>query len=354
MVKILLIEDNPEIRESTSEILTLADYKVFEAENGKIGVEKAKEILPDLILCDIMMPELDGYGVLRILSKNKATAGIPFIFLSGKSEKSDLRRGMNLGADDYLIKPFEENDLLETIENRMQRNALIRKINTDRHNTSHSRYQNENKMDALKNLSKDKKEKTILKKEKIYHEGDYANYLYFVIEGKVKCYKTDTFGKEYVIEIIEPGNFFGYTTLFENKDYTETAVAMTDCIIGVISKQDFLVHIQHNNFTANDMIRMLTSNIREREKKLLQLAYSPVRERVADALLKHKEKSTDKNTNSYCTQISREDLAGIVGTSKESLVRILSDLKKEGIIESSGRTIRILDETSLKRTACGY
>jgi CheY-like chemotaxis protein len=97
MKKILLIEDNTEVRENTAEILELADYTVFTAANGKIGVELAKREMPDLIICDIMMPELDGYGVLHVLSKNPATASIPFIFLTAKSEKDDFRKGMNLG-----------------------------------------------------------------------------------------------------------------------------------------------------------------------------------------------------------------------------------------------------------------
>ena len=106
--KILLIEDNPEVRENTSEILELAGYDVVTAPNGKLGVEIAQNSHPDLIICDIMMPELDGYGVLHILNKNIDTAGIPFIFLTAKPEKIDIRKGMNLGADDYLTKPFDQ------------------------------------------------------------------------------------------------------------------------------------------------------------------------------------------------------------------------------------------------------
>src|SRR5687768_6557413 len=121
MKKILLIEDNPEVRENTSEILSLANYDVLVAENGKIGVDIAQRQRPDLIICDIMMPELDGYGVLHILSKNEETAGIPFIFLSAKAEKADVRKGMDLGADDYLTKPFDDTDLLNAIEARLKK-----------------------------------------------------------------------------------------------------------------------------------------------------------------------------------------------------------------------------------------
>src|SRR5580704_8128521 len=103
MKKVLLIEDNNEMRENISEILSLANYAVLTAENGKVGVEIAKRDKPDLIICDIMMPDLDGYGVLHILGKDPETAGIPFIFLTAKAEKGDIRKGMNLGADDYMV-----------------------------------------------------------------------------------------------------------------------------------------------------------------------------------------------------------------------------------------------------------
>ncbi|HNF42741.1 MAG TPA: response regulator, partial [Ferruginibacter sp.] len=102
MKHLLLIEDNDEIRDNTAEILELAGYKVTTAENGKVGVEKAIQEKPDLIICDIMMPVLDGYGVLHLLNKNPELTGIPFIFLTAKAERSDLRKGMEMGADDYI------------------------------------------------------------------------------------------------------------------------------------------------------------------------------------------------------------------------------------------------------------
>lgn len=121
MKKILLIEDNQFVRENTAEILELDNFDVITAENGKVGIEKALKHIPDIIICDIMMPELDGYGVFEGLNKNPKTASIPFIFLTAKSEKVEIRKGMNLGADDYLTKPFEEQELLDVIECRLKK-----------------------------------------------------------------------------------------------------------------------------------------------------------------------------------------------------------------------------------------
>jgi DNA-binding response OmpR family regulator len=116
MKKILLIEDNQDVRENIADLLELANYNVATSKNGILGIKKARQFEPDIIICDIMMPELDGYGVLDLLSKDVKTACIPFIFMSAKSESSDIRMGMNMGADDYLTKPFEDVELFDAIK----------------------------------------------------------------------------------------------------------------------------------------------------------------------------------------------------------------------------------------------
>jgi DNA-binding NarL/FixJ family response regulator len=121
MKKILVIEDEPDMRRNLTTILRLEKFHPLAAENGRIGVELAKKEKPDLILCDVMMPELDGHGVLQALREDAATVTIPFIFLTAKGEKGDVRDGMNLGADDYLTKPVAKADLLNAVRSRLQR-----------------------------------------------------------------------------------------------------------------------------------------------------------------------------------------------------------------------------------------
>lgn len=121
MKTILIIEDEPEMRRNLATILRLEKYNPLSAENGRIGVETALREKPDLILCDVMMPELDGYGVIRELREHNATRATPFIFLTAKGEKPDIRAGMNLGADDYLTKPVPKADLLSAIASRLRR-----------------------------------------------------------------------------------------------------------------------------------------------------------------------------------------------------------------------------------------
>ena len=123
MKKILVIEDEPEMRRNFTALLRYKHYQPIPAENGSLGIQLARQQKPDLIICDVMMPELDGYAVLRALQADPALALIPFIFLTAKGEKDDLRSGMNLGADDYLTKPVANADLVQAIEARLSRSA---------------------------------------------------------------------------------------------------------------------------------------------------------------------------------------------------------------------------------------
>src|SRR5690349_15720887 len=127
MKKVLVIEDNKEILENTAEILELSNYHVLTAENGRLGIEKALSNMPDLILCDIMMPELDGYGVLHMVQNHPELQHTQFIFLTAKTDPSEIRKGMSMGADDYIPKPYDPTDLLNAVEGRLRKADLIKK-----------------------------------------------------------------------------------------------------------------------------------------------------------------------------------------------------------------------------------
>jgi CRP-like cAMP-binding protein len=346
MKKIILVEDNEDIRETTQEILELADYEVISAENGKLGVELVKEELPDLIICDVMMPVLDGYGVFSILSKNPKTSTIPFIFLSARSENRDLRKGMNLGADDYITKPFQESDLLTAIETRLKQSAQIKADIFSKGDSDSDLDSTSIELRKLQDLSKNRKIKKFKKKEVVYREGDYANYLYFVAKGKVKCFKSDDYGKELVHQIYSKNDFVGYMGLLEDGEYHETAVVMEETELAVIPKLEFLNLIRKNRDVSSNLIKLLARNVHDREERMLHLAYSPLRERVANALLELKEKTDETH---YSIAISREDLASMVGTAKESLVRALSEFKRDELIDTVGQTITILNLEGLKK-----
>lgn len=343
MKKILVIEDNEEVRENLEEILELYGYEVESAENGKIGVEKALKSPPDLILCDVMMPHLDGFGVLNILSKKSATANIPFIFLTAKTEKSDFRRGMNLGADDYITKPFYKDELLDVLETRLKKSERLRK-QFDKTESGLSAFINEVRgYEELKKLSLDRKNKHYKRRDYLFEEGDYPRYLYFIKKGKIKVFKTNDDGKDFIISICKEGDFVGYINLLKEDKYTESAAAMEDTEVSLIPKEDFAKLIHANKDVSSQMIKMLADNVAEKEEQLINLAYNSVRRRVADAILLLHEKQDGGGIS-----ILRDDLARIVGTAKESVIRMLTEFKEDGYIEIKEGAISILDADRLR------
>lgn len=339
----MVIEDNREVRDNLEEILELSGYEVILAEDGKVGVEKALNETPDLILCDVMMPHLDGFGVLNILSKKSQTADIPFIFLTAKAEKSDFRRGMNLGADDYITKPFYKDELLSVLETRLNKSEQLRK-KFDRTEQGLSAFINEARgYEELRKLSDERKTKLYKKRENLFEEGDYPRYLFFVKSGKVKVFKTNDDGKDYIINIHRPGDFVGYVDLIQSEEYTESAAALEDTEVNLIPKEDFQALLYGNRDVASQLIKMLADNISEKEEQLLHLAYNSVRKRVADAIIYLSEKEDKEDI-----QILRDDLARIVGTAKESVIRMLTEFKQDGYIEIIDGNIYIRDKEKLK------
>ncbi|MBL0740503.1 response regulator [Chryseolinea lacunae] len=344
MKKILLIEDNPDVRENTSEILTLAGYDVKTAPNGKVGVDLAQKEQPDLIVCDIMMPELDGYGVLHILSKKEETAGIPFIFLTAKTEKTDIRKGMNLGADDYLTKPFDDTDLLNAIEARLRKTAMQQKLYESTAEGLDTFIRDARQVLNMKELGKDKKVKAFKKKSEVFAEGDAPLNVYYVKSGSVKIFKSHPDGKELITALVNANDFFGFEPILEGTTYQESAVALQDTELTVIPKSDFLSLFQSPDVSAS-FISLLCKKVADKENQLVNLAYNSVRQRTAEALLKTIQLKDVKEN----IQISREDLAKMVGTAAESVIRVLSDFKDEGLIEIEGGKIRIKSQTKLEK-----
>jgi CRP/FNR family transcriptional regulator, polysaccharide utilization system transcription regulator len=350
MTKILLIEDNMEMRENTAEILELSNYEVITAANGKEGIEKAKKELPHLIICDIMMPELDGYGVLRVLGKLPETAGIPFIFLTAKSEKEDFRKGMSMGADDYLTKPFDDVELLDIIELRLRKNQIARKEYSNDVDGIADFMNDAKALNELSHLSADRTIRKFKKKEIIFYEGNLPHGLFFVNSGKAKTYKTNDDGKEYITGLFKEGDFIGYIDLLQNSNYTESAMAMEDSEICLIPKQDFYKLLNSNRDVSIRFIKMISNNLVEMEERILKLAYNSVRKRVAEALVMLEDKFKEKNEGEeFNMNIPREDLANIVGTAPESVIRTLSDFKDEKLIEIKGSNIKITNSASLRK-----
>lgn len=347
MKKILIIEDNPEVRENIAEILELSNYEVMTAEDGKKGVELALQLSPDLILCDIMMPGLDGYGVLHLLNKHVATYGIPFIFLTAKSEKADLRKGMEMGADDYITKPFDAIELLNAIEIRIKKSESI-KQSAQKNNGDITAFINNVKQTGSIALTSEERELyDYKKKDTIYTEGQRPKAVYYVKSGKVKISKSNEDGKELITSICSAGDFFGYTSILEEISYKENAKVLEDAELMLIPKDDFITLISSDAQVARQFIKLITRDVLDKEESLLMLAYNSLRKKVAYQLIQILEKFKNENSKNVIN-ISRENLAQKAGIATESLIRTLSDFKSEKLIDLQGSTITILNEARLR------
>ena len=348
MKKILVIEDNDEVRENIAEILELANYKVVTAGNGKIGAATALKEIPDLIICDIMMPVLDGYGVLHLLNQHTETYGIPFIFLTAKSEKSDFRKGMDLGADDYITKPFDGIELLKAIEIRLNKADSVKKhLTKNSGDEVHNFIQNVKSTGNLSLTSNERELYDYKKKQMIYAEGQRPKAVYYIKSGKVKIYKTNEDGKELITGILTAGDFAGYIYTLENINYRENAQVLEDAEIMVIPKDDFLTLVSADAQVAKQFIKLVTRNVLEREQSLLSLAYNSLRKKVAYQIIVLLDKFRDDSGKKEI-RLSRENLAQAAGIATESLIRTLSDFKAEKLIDIQGGVIIILNEEKLR------
>ncbi|MEP7318353.1 MAG: response regulator [Panacibacter sp.] len=347
MKKILIIEDNPEVRENTAEIIELSNYKVLTAENGKQGVELALKEVPDLIVCDIMMPVLDGYGVLHLLSKHKDTAAIPFIFLTAKSEKTDVRKGMEMGADDYITKPFDGIELLNAIESRLKKAAILQQRYEGPKAVDHF-LADVQKTGKVQLISDEREVNNYSKKHLLYKEGQRPRVVYHIIEGKVKASRSNDDGKELIIGIYGPGDFFGYTPVMENTAYKEEAQVLEDAQLMLIPREDFLQLVSGDLQVAQTFIKIITQNIAEKEESLLNLAYNSLRKKVAFGLIQLLEKYRNTPHENPVLNLSREHMAQSVGIATESLIRTLGDFKDEKLIDIQNGKVIITDEKKLR------
>lgn len=348
MQKILVIEDNNEVRENIAEIIRLAGHEVITAENGKMGAEIALSEKPDLVVCDIMMPVLDGYGVLHLLNKHEETAGIPFIFLTAKSERSDFRKGMEMGADDYITKPFDGIELLNAVESRLKKVENLRRNFENSPDGLKDLIQSVNQSGLAALASDDKEVCSYTKKHLLYGEGQRPKTVFYVVSGKVRTYLTNEDGKEYITHVYSPGDFFGYLAMLEDINYKDNAQVLEDSELMLIPRKDFLDLILGNLLASKQFIKMIAHNTASDEQNLLNLAYNSLRKKVSFGLLKLMEKYKTPEHPVVELDVSRENMASAAGVATESLIRTLGDFKAEKLIDIRNGKVVILNEKKLR------
>ena len=346
MKKILLIEDNDDIRNNTAEILELADYTVFTAANGMEGIGIALKEIPDLVVSDIMMPGLDGYGVLHLLRKNPQVKHVPFIFLTAKAERHNFRKAMELGADDYISKPFTGTELLNAVETRLKKstdNNAVQLLDA----TIINSYNDVSEGEVIQKFTNHRELQRFKKKQQIYLQGSRPSKLFFIKKGKVKTFKTNDDGKELVLGLYNENEFLGYRCLFDNSQYKETAEAMEDTELAIIPRKEFEALINGDHVFSSKFIKLMAAYISETEDHLAGLAYNSLRKKVAEALIMLQKKYKVAGQD-YKINLTRDNLASIAGTATESLIRTLGDFKTEQLIEIEGGVITIINERKLE------
>ncbi len=335
--KILIIEDNRDVRENLREILMLSGYETSTAATGTLGVEAAIQFIPDLILCDVMMPELDGYGVLRILSKNQITSSIPFIFLTAKTEMSDLRKGMTLGADDYITKPFDDVALLDTIEIRLQKKKV-----PPQHDAATPPLNILTGEQVLPMIPKEFREgepRQVSKKDLLYTEGQPCRYVYIITSGRAIATKANDYSKEVIPRIYQHPDIIGITSVLTGSTYTETIRAFEDLEVILVKQEEFLQSLFNDKSLLYYFLKKVADDLVRADEKLLIQAYSPVRVRLAHVLIEL-YRSYEQDGKAIIP-VPREDLAFMAGTAKETIIRSLSELKDEGLVTIAGTDIII-------------
>lgn len=337
--KILIIEDNHDVRENLSELLSLSGYETQTAANGKLGVEAALAQTPDLILCDIMMPEMDGYAVLRILSKNENTASVPFIFLTAKTELTDVRRGMTLGADDYITKPFDDVELLDTIEVRLRKNKSHPASGTPGTASIINLPTGDAVLRSLPEGLKEGDPRLIRKKDLLFAEGQTCRYVFCIRTGRAIATKIDNYAKEVVTRLYQYPMIIGVASAFAGTRYQETVKAFEDLEVIPVKKDDFISFVLHDPGSAYYFLHQMASYQVQADEKLLLQAFGSVRMKLAATLVDLY--GFYQENDQAVIPVSREDLASMAGTAKETIIRCLSEFKEEGLVTIQGSDIII-------------
>lgn len=343
---ILIIEDNNDIRESSSEILELSGYTVLQARNGKEGMHLVNMHSIDLILCDIMMPELDGFGVLYMLNKNPETSGIAFIFLTAKAERADIRKGMELGADDYLTKPFDDMELLLAVETRLNKKKQQQLFHSKSLEEIEHLITEKDGLAEMKNTVSTLRVRHADKGHIIYREGDQPLGIYLVLSGKFKTTKIAEDGRELITGIYDKDDYIGIKSVLLTESFNDSAQVMEDGTYCLIPKETVDQFLARFTDVGKKFIEILSGNIQEKEEQLLQMAYYSVRKRMAEVLLSLGRQDYTANSDCYL-KATREEMASMAGIATETVSRILSDFASEHLIEKKGRLIKILSKQLL-------
>ncbi len=350
MKTILIVDDNDEIRANVAEVLILSKYNVITACNGKEGLEAVRNRIPDLIISDIIMPLVDGLGMLHILRRDPNTDAIPFIFLTSKAGRNDFRNAMETGADDFISKPFSNDELLKAIDNRFKsQEAVSRK----RAISIIMGGEDGDIKESLESLFVNSSTRTYMNRDVIYKEGATARSLYFIVKGKSRSYKTNEIGKSLSIDLYTTGDFLGINALLQGGAYKENAEVIEDnTVIAMVPRSSFDDLIYRNPAIAQRLVKIMAKDISVKNKHMLDIAYNSLRQNVANTLVGLENKYHTNKNEPYSIDLSRDILASMAGSSVEAYVRMLGEFKTEKLVSIGvDKKIEIINFNKLEKIA---
>lgn len=350
MRKILLIAADPSVRNMTTDILALAHYQVLLAQDGKNGVELAEAEHPDVIITEIAMPGLDGYGVMHLLQGYPWFYNTLFIVLCAACDKAELRRAMSMGADDVIIKPFDGTELLSCIEVRSKKREWLAKANGNGNGAALGHTPVQSEKELMMQLISDRNIDRYNKRQLIYKRGDRPTKLFYLINGKARSFNTHPDGKDLAIDLFGPGDFIGHADILKNVNYAESVETIDYAELAVIPRGDFEQLIFQHTVFAKRIIDLIVTRSKLMEQRLLWMAYHTLRQKVAAALLQLKEKYGNGQQDPFEINLNRSIFASIAGTATESSIRTLGEFRAEKLIElETDGTIRVVNQKRLSQ-----
>ncbi len=343
---ILVINHFKARRKSVVELLILSGYNVLVAENGKMGLEIIAKHNLDLILCNADMPGLDGYGLLRTIHNIPNMINIPFIFLGSKPDANAVRKGMNLGADDFMVKPSDE-DLLEVINIQLKKSGrVMQQFKKESGKTSTASNPSGTFLQIF-SLSPYKANKKVKPKQAIYMEGDSVNLIFYLVKGKVKTYRVNEEGKEIITALYKEGDVFGHSSFFEELQ-RDSSTALEQSELICLPKEEFMEILRSDAPIALKFIKMILDYLLESGDRMLKLAYNSSSKKIAQALVLYSKIYQDGQED---FPFDRRDISTLAGVAKESVSRKISYFNNKGLIKINPKNgnIKIMDSGKLDK-----
>ena len=311
------------------------DFPTVISETNKMN----ESIFPDVIVCDI---DLLNSSQMKDLLEAKKSEVIPLVMISSQAEKGEENE---LGI--VIKMPFIAEDILNAVSSQIKK-KLNGQFISPKENISNLTDGVSKEFLPIHLLSKHTQFKRFEKNEKIYAEGDTHHFVYFISSGKVKISKLNSWGKEFIVEVLKVNDFFGYIAVLNGSNRNETAIALEDAKIGMIPQKDFLHLLYSNNQISLYITKYISSKLSMASEKALQLAYDSARKRVARALVYFTNIYSEGNHSSNGINLSRENISAISGISLETVSRTLTEFKQDGYIEVNNRNIKIIQHKKLE------